>query len=154
MRSFSAMRRLSSPIRCAGRRGRVAGHCKEDLVLDEAKARAHGKWAIVAASSFEPGEGAPIHAVDGDPDSFWHSRYGGEPAQAPHHLSIDFGKPLNVAAVIYIARKDMDHSHVRDYEITLVTAPRNGVARRPKAGSAAMRRKRPFACPSPSRRAT
>ena len=89
------------------------------IVFAEAKARAHGKWAIVAASSFEPGEGEPIHAVDGDPDTFWHSRWSGEAPQPPHYLIIDFATQLNVAAITYTARKDMDHGHVRDYEIFL-----------------------------------
>jgi beta-galactosidase len=89
------------------------------LILNESKGRAHGKWAIVAASSFESGEGEPIHAIDGDPDTFWHSRWSGEPAQPPHHLIIDFGKPLNVASIFYTARKDMPNGHVRDYEVYL-----------------------------------
>jgi beta-galactosidase len=89
------------------------------IVFAEAKASAHGKWAIVAASSFEPGEGEPIHAVDGDPDTFWHTRWSGEAAQPPHYLIIDFATQLNVAAITYTARKDMDHGHVRDYEIFL-----------------------------------
>jgi beta-galactosidase len=93
------------------------------LVLDEAKGRTHGKWTIVAASSFEPGEGEPIHAIDGDPDTFWHSRWSGEPARPPHHLVIDFGKLLNVAAILYTARKEMANGHVRDYEIYLSDNP-------------------------------
>jgi beta-galactosidase len=93
------------------------------LVLDEAKGRGHGKWTIVAASSFEPGEGEPIHAIDDDPDTFWHSRWSGEPARPPHHLVIDFGKPLNVAAILYTARKEMTNGHVRDYEIYLSDNP-------------------------------
>lgn len=83
----------------------------------------NGKWAIAAASSFELGEGEPIHAIDGDPDTFWHSRWSGEPAQPPHHLVIDFGKPLNVAAILYTARKEMANGHVRDYEIYLSDNP-------------------------------
>jgi hypothetical protein len=92
-------------------------------VFDEAKARAHAKWAIVAASSFEPGEGEPIRAIDGDPDTFWHSRWSGEPAQPQHYLVIDFGTPLNVAVVIYSARKNTDHGHVRDHETYLTANP-------------------------------
>ena len=79
----------------------------------------HGKWNVVAASSFEPGEGDPAHAVDGDPDTFWHSRWSGTPAQPPHFLVIDFTKALNVAAVTYTARKDSGNGHVKDYEILL-----------------------------------
>ena len=83
----------------------------------------NGKWTIVAASSFELGEGEPIPAIAGDPDTFWHSRWSGEPAQPPHHLVIDFGKPLNVAAILYTARKEMTNGHVRDYEIYLSDNP-------------------------------
>ena len=93
------------------------------LVLEEAKARGHANWAIVAASSYEPGEGEPAHALDGDPDTFWHTRWSGDAAKPPHHLIIDFSKALNVAAIIYTARKDMDHGHVRDYEIYLSDNP-------------------------------
>ena len=93
------------------------------LVLEEAKARGHANWAIVAASSFEPGEGEPAHAVDGDPDTFWHTRWSGDAAKPPHYLVIDFSKSLNIAAIIYTARKDMDHGHVRDYEIYLSDNP-------------------------------
>jgi len=83
------------------------------------EAAGHGKWNIVSASSFEPGEGDPIHAVDGDPDTFWHTRYSGTVAPPPHFLVIDFTKTLNVAAVTYTARKDMANGHVKDYEIYL-----------------------------------
>jgi len=84
-----------------------------------AEPAAHGNWTVVSVSSFEPGEGEPAHAVDGDPDTFWHSRWSGAPAQPPHFLVIDFAKPLNVAAVTYAARKDSGNGHVKDYEIYL-----------------------------------
>lgn len=76
-------------------------------------------WKIVSASSFEAGEGDPVHAIDGDPGTFWHSRWSGEPAQPPHLLVIDFTKELNVSAINYTAREDMENGHVRDYEIYL-----------------------------------
>jgi beta-galactosidase len=38
-------------------------------------------------------------------------------------LVIDFGKPLNVAAILYTARKEMTNGHVRDYEIYLSDNP-------------------------------
>ncbi|MCX6924344.1 MAG: discoidin domain-containing protein [Verrucomicrobia bacterium] len=89
------------------------------MVCEEAKARRHGNWTVVAASSYEPGEGEPAHAVDGDPDTFWHSRWSGEVAKLPHYLVIGFNKQLNVAAVTYTARNDNSNGHVRDYEIYL-----------------------------------
>ena len=64
-------------------------------------------------------EGEPSHAIDGDPDTFWHSRWSGEAARPPHFLAIDFNRQLDVAAVVYTARKDMANGHVKDYEIYL-----------------------------------
>ena len=40
------------------------------------------KWKIVSADSFEPGEGLPEHAIDNDPNTFWHSRWSPDPAAA------------------------------------------------------------------------
>jgi beta-galactosidase len=74
---------------------------------------------VVVASSFEPGEGEIRHAVDGDENTFWHSRWSNEPAQPPHFLTLDLEREVNVAAVNYTARVDMENGHVRDYEIYL-----------------------------------
>jgi beta-galactosidase len=76
-------------------------------------------WKVVSATSFEPGEGDPIHAIDGDPSTFWHSRWSGEPARPPHSLVVDFARELNIVAINYTARGDMPNGHVRNYEIYL-----------------------------------
>jgi beta-galactosidase len=77
------------------------------------------RWKVTATSSFERGEGEPAHALDGSLDTFWHSRWSPSVAPPPHSLTIDFGQPLNIAAVVYEARRDMDHGHVKDYEVYL-----------------------------------
>jgi beta-galactosidase len=77
------------------------------------------KGKVISASSFEQGEGDPEHAVDGDTETFWHSHWSGEPARPPHFLVVDYGKPLNIAAVHYVARADSDNGHVKNYEIYL-----------------------------------
>jgi len=84
---------------------------------DTARSGPVGK--VIAASSFEPGEGDLEHAVDGDPGTFWHSRWSNDEAQPPHFLVIDYGHEVNIADVIYTARADGDNGHVRDYEIYL-----------------------------------
>lgn len=77
------------------------------------------RWKVTA-SSFERGEGELGHVLDGNPGTFWHSRWSPTRAQPPHHLVIDFGKPLSVAAVAYQARQDGNHNgRVKDYEIFL-----------------------------------
>jgi beta-galactosidase len=61
---------------------------------------------VIAASSFEAGEGDPEHAVDGDPATFWHSHWSGHEAQPPHFLVVDYGRELKLGGVIYTARED------------------------------------------------
>ena len=75
------------------------------------------KWKVKSASSFERGEGEPGNVLDGSPDTFWHSHWSKKPAQPPHHLIIDFSEPLNVAAVVYTARRMNPNGRVKDYEI-------------------------------------
>jgi beta-galactosidase len=76
-----------------------------------------GDWRVVSASSFEPGEGLPEHAIDGDPQTFWHTRYTGSEPRPPHSLVIDLGKPTKIAGIHYTGRQDMDHGRVRDCEV-------------------------------------
>ncbi len=76
------------------------------------------KWRV-EADSFESGEGDLEHLVDGNPDTFWHSRWsGGAPAQ-PHWVTVDFREELTVAEVLYTARRDRDNGRVKDYELYL-----------------------------------
>jgi beta-galactosidase len=85
--------------------------------LDAAKSGLKGK--VTSASSFEPGEGELEHAVDGDEQTYWHSRWSGGASQPPHFLVIDYGQPLNIEGVRYVARMDSENGHVKDYEIYL-----------------------------------
>ena len=78
---------------------------------------AHGK--VIAASSFESGEGDPDHAVDGNMDTFWHSRWSHDEAPPPHFLVIDYAQPLNIAGLVYTARTDSENGHIKDYEVYL-----------------------------------
>ena len=74
---------------------------------------------VIAASSFEDGEGNPEHAVDGDTTTFWHSHWSGHEAPPPHFLVIDYGHELDLAGLIYTARVDGENGHVKDYEVYL-----------------------------------
>lgn len=76
-----------------------------------------GDWKVLSASTYERGEGEPAHAIDGDPSTFWHSRWSGNEARPPHHLILDLGKPTKIGSVIYVARGDSQNGRVRDYEL-------------------------------------
>jgi len=76
-------------------------------------------WKIVSASSFQAGEGDPAHVLDGDPGTYWHTRWKPDEAKYPHHLVIDFGGPTKVGTVVYQARggESGENGRVRNYEI-------------------------------------
>jgi len=75
------------------------------------------RWRVVSCTSFEEGEGEPAQAIDGDPSTYWHSRWRTNPTRNPHELAIDFGAPLKLGAVVYRGREDMENGRVKDYEV-------------------------------------
>jgi beta-galactosidase len=77
----------------------------------------HSRWRVVSCTSFQEGEGEPANAIDGDPSTYWHSRWRTNPTRNPHELVIDFGTPLKIGAVVYRAREDMENGRVKDYEV-------------------------------------
>ena len=70
-----------------------------------------------AASSFESGEGDPMHAVDNDPATFWHTRWSGGGTLPPHRLVVDLGRPTKVGHVILTPRQDGANGRIRAYAI-------------------------------------
>lgn len=70
----------------------------------------------IEASSFEPGEGDPIHAADGDPSTYWHSRWNPK-VNPPHSLTLMLAKPIAVATIRIVPRQDMSNGRIKDYEI-------------------------------------
>ncbi|MHB1034398.1 MAG: glycoside hydrolase family 2 TIM barrel-domain containing protein [Pirellulales bacterium] len=75
------------------------------------------RWRVVSCTSFEEGEGEPAQAIDGDPSTYWHSRWRTNPTRNPHELVIDFGASLAIGAVVYTGREDMENGRVKDYDI-------------------------------------
>lgn len=75
------------------------------------------QWKVTA-SSFQPGEGDPGHVLDGDANTFWHSRYS-PAAPRPHFLVIDTGKTSKISGLKYTGREDGDNGRVDEYEISL-----------------------------------
>lgn len=76
---------------------------------------ARGK--VIESSSFDPQEGKPENAVDGNIFTYWHSRWRGGSPRHPHALTIDYGKPIRLAGITYVAREDRSEGRVRAYEI-------------------------------------
>jgi beta-galactosidase len=78
----------------------------------------------VTASSFEPGEGEPANAIDGDPSTFWHSVYSGSVAKHPHEITIDLGKRQTLTGFEYLPRQGQSNGRLAKYEL-YISADKN-----------------------------
>jgi regulation of enolase protein 1 (concanavalin A-like superfamily) len=65
-------------------------------------------WTVVFASSEETAgeDGRAINAIDGNPDTFWHSRWSSNVATPPHELQIDLGQSQSIRGFRYLPRQD------------------------------------------------
>ncbi len=55
-------------------------------------------------------------AIDGDPDSFWHTRWQPDDPM-PHQLVIDLSREVRLKGVTYLPRQDMDNARIREADI-------------------------------------
>ncbi|MBN2448746.1 MAG: sulfatase-like hydrolase/transferase [Lentisphaeria bacterium] len=66
-----------------------------------------GSIAVVRASSESAFNGKLArHAVDGDPNTIWHSAWQGQALPHPHELVLDLGRSYTVTGFRYLARQD------------------------------------------------
>jgi beta-galactosidase len=68
------------------------------------KRMAVGEFSATA-SSFHPNEGEPEHAVDGAPDTYWHTPYGSSEPAHPHTLSLTWAAPQRVVGLEILPRQ-------------------------------------------------
>ena len=71
-------------------------------------------WSVIDFSSQENGEQA-TNVLDGDKDTFWHSRWSTDATSYPHYITIDMGQDLSVNGFTFIQRDGM--RKVKDIEI-------------------------------------
>ena len=57
------------------------------------------------------------NAIDGDPDTLWHTRWQPTNAPMPHHLIIDLGREIALQGLTYLPRQDMVNGRIGSYEI-------------------------------------
>lgn len=73
-------------------------------------------WVARADSQETAGENAPAsRAIDGDPNSFWHTQWQGASPPPPHHLSIDMGTARAVGGFRYLPRQGGLNGRIRDW---------------------------------------
>lgn len=87
------------------------------------KSMAKDSWSIVQFDSEEPtgegaGNGQAIHAIDGDPDTYWHTAWAAQEDPYPHFLIIDLGENVDMVGFEYVPRPGGGNGTVAQYELT------------------------------------
>ena len=66
-----------------------------------------GGWKLVRVSSENTAnEKLAANAIDGDPGTWWHTKFNGGTDEFPHELVIDLGKERTIRGLVYLARQD------------------------------------------------
>ena len=69
-------------------------------------------------TSGEDGKGA--NAVDGNPETFWHTQWQDASPGHPHEIIIQLSKPATIKGLTYLPRQDdSENGTIKDYEIYL-----------------------------------
>nr|MDP0502520.1 Ig-like domain-containing protein [Verrucomicrobiota bacterium JB025] len=77
-------------------------------------------WAIHYVDSAEVGGYEAAYAIDGDPDTYWHSSWTGGGDTLPHEIQIDLGGEYAVAGFRYLPRQTaLTVGDVGEYEFYL-----------------------------------
>jgi beta-galactosidase len=69
----------------------------------------------VTADSVESGEGEVFHAVDNNPDTFWHTEWSKSSPAGPHFLTFQFGAPVPVVGFEYTPRQGNKNGRIADW---------------------------------------
>jgi hypothetical protein len=62
-------------------------------------------------------EHEPAKAIDGDPDSSWHTAWQGDFPDYPHEIVIEFPQSVAMSGVKVLPRQDMANAQIRDFEV-------------------------------------
>jgi hypothetical protein len=86
----------------------LSGHHGSNMVKLGAK--------VIDADSQDPANPA-AGAIDGQDDTFWHTRWEPQADPMPHHITIDLGRQVALTGITYLPRQDMSNGRLRQFEI-------------------------------------
>jgi len=58
-------------------------------------------------------------AVDGRPDTFWHTPWANDPPGFPHYMAFDLRQKRSLAGFVYLPRQDMPNGRIAEYEFQI-----------------------------------
>ncbi|WP_020389563.1 family 20 glycosylhydrolase [Kribbella catacumbae] len=63
--------------------------------------------------------GAAGNAIDGNPNSIWHTQWLNGAPGFPHHITLDLGKAHDVTGLQYLQRQNARNGRIKDYRIAV-----------------------------------
>ncbi len=75
---------------------------------------------IVTVDAEEP-DGLGIYAVDGNPDTLWHTSWRDSDPPHPHTFTVDLGELTTVGGFRYLPRQDMANGRIKDWRFQIST---------------------------------
>jgi len=81
-------------------------------------------WSIHSFDTQEangegPNNGKAIHAIDGNDNTFWHTRWQNFTAEYPHFIAVDMGAEYDISGITFTSRFDNPQTKPKDYELFL-----------------------------------
>ena len=88
---------------------------------------ASSKMSVYYVDSEETtAESSPAsRAIDGNVNSFWHTKYGGGVDALPHEIQILLPQTTEIKAFTYLPRQDQSNGRIANYEFYVSTDPNN-----------------------------
>ncbi|MBI9017152.1 MAG: discoidin domain-containing protein [Phycisphaerae bacterium] len=87
--------------------------------IDEKFLVPRDNWEIISVSSEETQaeQNSADNAFDGNPNSFWHTKWQGTADKYPHELVIDLGDEYNLQGLTYLPRQQGDNGMISHFEL-------------------------------------
>jgi len=64
-------------------------------------------------------------AVDGDPETIWHTPWGEDAASHPHQLVLDLGSARTISGLTYLPRQDMQNGRIDHFSVHAGLLPKS-----------------------------
>lgn len=117
---------MSFSIRPVTKESALAAIKVPKATLDMTMQTRDDKFSIKSVSSQELGDGSAENAIDGDPDTIWHSEYNKTVTKYPHTLEIDLGKKQDIKGMSYLPRQGGGkNGMIAKYSVSVSTDGKN-----------------------------
>ncbi|HOX55394.1 MAG TPA: discoidin domain-containing protein [Candidatus Paceibacterota bacterium] len=96
--------------------------------VSPSKLAALGAKVLEADSEDGANGNVAANAIDGNPNTIWHTRWQPRSDPMPHHLIIDLGHPVALSGITYLPRQDGANGRIAECEIYCSSDPTSWAA--------------------------